>query len=51
MKLYLLRHGAAEERRQGLSDYERRLTDDGIDEMEHVAIGLKLLIGELADVG
>ena len=47
MRLYLLRHGAAEERREGMGDYDRRLTIPGIAEMERVAIGLKMLVGEI----
>ena len=47
MKLYLLRHGAAEERVSGASDYDRRLTDEGIREMERVALGIRYLVDGL----
>lgn len=43
MKLYLLRHGIAEERRIGLPDHERHLTEEGVAEMRAVAAGLKRL--------
>jgi len=47
MKLYLLRHGSAEERHEGKSDRERKLTQEGIAEMEGVARGISRLVGEL----
>lgn len=37
MKLFLLRHGIAEDRRPGHSDAERRLTPDGIERMRREA--------------
>jgi len=43
MKLYLLRHGVAEERRLDLPDHERHLTAEGIAEMRAVAAGLRRL--------
>lgn len=43
MKIYFLRHGAAEERRPGLRDFDRRLTEEGIAEMKRVALGLARL--------
>ena len=43
MKLYFLRHGAAEEHRPGLADGDRRLTPEGIEEMHAVAAGMKTL--------
>jgi phosphohistidine phosphatase len=47
MKLYFLRHGRAEERSERQTDYERRLTTEGIAEMNRVAEGLALIIEEL----
>jgi phosphohistidine phosphatase len=43
MRLFLLRHGDAEDRRVGLSDAERRLTPEGIEEMKQVARGMREL--------
>lgn len=43
MRVYFLRHGDAEDRRAGLSDSERRLTGEGIEEMRAVARGMKRL--------
>ena len=43
MKLYFLRHGAAEERRPDLPDADRRLTPEGIEEMRRVSAGLAAL--------
>jgi phosphohistidine phosphatase len=43
MRLYFLRHGIAEERSPSGSDFDRRLTDEGIREMETVAQGLHKL--------
>ncbi len=47
MKLYFLRHGAAEERTDSRRDYDRRLTSEGIEEMKYVAVGLSRLVGEV----
>jgi phosphohistidine phosphatase len=47
MKLYFLRHGKAEERTAGASDYERRLTSEGIEEMKQVAQGILALVDEV----
>jgi len=43
MKLYFLRHGIAEDQRPGHTDVERRLTDEGIEEMQAVGRGMKRL--------
>lgn len=43
MWISFLRHGIAEELRAGLSDADRRLTDEGIREMEVVARGIARL--------
>lgn len=43
MKLYFLRHGKAEDRQPGRSDADRKLTSDGIQEMEQEARGLAAL--------
>ena len=43
MHLYFLRHGIAEDRQPGCSDAERRLTPEGIEEMERVGEGLRAL--------
>lgn len=47
MKLYFLRHGAAEDRSHDSSDFARRLTPAGTDEMKRVAEGLAALIEEV----
>jgi phosphohistidine phosphatase len=44
MKLYFFRHGKAEERSEGGSDYERRLTAEGIEETKQVAQGIVALV-------
>lgn len=43
MRIYFLRHGDAEDRRAGLADPERRLTEEGIQEMRDVARGMTRL--------
>ena len=43
MRLYFLRHGIAEERAPGKPDAARKLTDEGIAEMERVGQGLHAL--------
>lgn len=43
MKLYFLRHGIAEDPGPGTRDFDRRLTPEGITEMEGVGRGLKVL--------
>lgn len=43
MRLYFLRHGIAEERRQDQPDETRQLTDEGRDEMRGVARGMAAL--------
>jgi phosphohistidine phosphatase len=43
MRLYFLRHGIAEDRAPGRSDAERRLTPEGIEQMERVGEGLRAL--------
>ncbi|MCC6729287.1 MAG: phosphohistidine phosphatase SixA [Chthonomonadales bacterium] len=40
MQLYLLRHGVAEEARGALSDAERRLTEEGVEQMRAVGHAL-----------
>jgi phosphohistidine phosphatase len=45
MKLYFLRHGKAEDRSEDLTDFSRRLTPEGAEEMERVARGLAKLVG------
>lgn len=40
MRLYLLRHGRAEDPGPGMSDSDRRLTPEGVREMEAVAAAL-----------
>jgi phosphohistidine phosphatase len=45
MKLYFLRHGKAEERSEDGTDFSRKLTAEGIEEMERVAKGLARLVG------
>jgi phosphohistidine phosphatase len=47
MRLYFLRHGSAEDRREGLRDYDRRLTTEGIAEMQRVAVGLARAVPEV----
>ena len=47
MKLYFLRHGAAEERRVGSGDFDRRLTESGIEEVKQIAAGLARLLGDI----
>jgi phosphohistidine phosphatase len=47
MKLYFLRHGAAEDVSPSGKDWDRRLTETGIEEMAGVARGLAELIGEV----
>ena len=42
MELYLLRHGAAEEARQGVSDADRSLTADGRRKLQQVLHAAKL---------
>jgi phosphohistidine phosphatase len=41
MELYFFRHGDAEEAGPGQSDYERRLTDAGVEETRRVAEALR----------
>ncbi|MFN3651660.1 MAG: phosphohistidine phosphatase SixA [Armatimonadota bacterium] len=43
MRVYLLRHGIAEDPRIGLSDRDRQLTAEGIEELHAVARGLRRL--------
>jgi len=43
MNLYLLRHGKAEDRRPGLSEVDRHLTPEGVEEMRREAAGLAAL--------
>jgi len=43
MRLYILRHGIAEDRRPDLPDGERRLTPTGIARLERAARGMQLL--------
>lgn len=43
MRLLFLRHGVADERRPGLRDFERRLTNEGRAEVRLVAKGLQRL--------
>lgn len=43
MHLFFLRHGKAEDPPPGLSDFDRRLTQEGIAEMRVVAAGLAAL--------
>lgn len=43
MRLYLLRHGIAADRLPGASDFDRKLTPEGIDEMRAVARGMDAL--------
>lgn len=43
MHLYFLRHGIAEDRQPGLRDYDRKLTPEGIAEMERVGHGMQAL--------
>jgi phosphohistidine phosphatase len=43
MHLYFLRHGIAEERQPGLRDADRRLTPEGVEQMQKVALGLAAL--------
>jgi phosphohistidine phosphatase len=43
MNLYFLRHGKAEDRQPGLSDFDRRLTSEGVAEMRQEGAGLAAL--------
>lgn len=43
MRLYFLRHGIAEDRHPGGSDHSRRLTPEGVEEMERVSRGMQAL--------
>jgi phosphohistidine phosphatase len=43
MRLFFLRHGIAEDRAPGKSDFQRRLTEEGVAEMEAVGKGLRKL--------
>jgi phosphohistidine phosphatase len=43
MRVYFLRHGIAEDRHPNGTDFDRRLTDEGIAEMEAVARGIHRL--------
>jgi len=45
MKLYFLRHGKAEDRSADGTDFSRKLTTEGIEEMREVARGLAKLVG------
>ena len=47
MQLYLLRHGIAEDRQPGQADSDRRLTGEGIAQMEEVAKALKPALSRL----
>lgn len=44
MNLYLIRHGAAEDKKPGGRDFDRMLTDEGIQKMKTAANGWKNLI-------
>ena len=46
MKLYLIRHGVAEEARAGQSDADRALTQEGIAKFQKAAAGLVKLVRE-----
>jgi phosphohistidine phosphatase len=43
MRLYFLRHGIAEDREIGETDFDRKLTPEGIEEMRRSAVGMKAL--------
>jgi phosphohistidine phosphatase len=43
MRLFFLRHGIAEDRAPGQSDFQRRLTQEGVEEMEGVGKGMRKL--------
>lgn len=43
MKVYILRHAVAEDRRPGLNDSKRELTGQGRKELRRVALGLRKL--------
>lgn len=46
MRLYFLRHGEAEDRSESGRDYDRKLTNAGIEQVKRVAIGIAALIPE-----
>jgi phosphohistidine phosphatase len=43
MRLFFLRHGIAEDRGPGKSDFQRRLTEEGLKEMDGVGKGMRRL--------
>jgi phosphohistidine phosphatase len=47
MKLYFLRHGKAEDHSADNTDFSRKLTPEGIDEMKRMANGLANVVGRV----